>query len=386
MFAFQFYNPTRIHFGNGSLSKAGDVVQGFGNSALLVTGGGRAQAGKAIESLGQLLRSSGISTTVVNGVTPNPRLDQLVEMANRFKGQKFDCVVALGGGSVMDAAKILSLILTHADNPWEYRVTGSLSVPAIKDSMLPVVTIPTTAGTGSEISPAALITHDHRKEVYFSPFMYPKATIIDPSLSVTLPADLTAQIGMDAFIQSLEAYVSVAAQPFSDMYAIQSMRIVLESLPLLVNNLSDLNLRGQLAFAGFLSCYAIGQAGVGAVHALSDPISARYDVGHGLALSILLPEVMRANLDSNIPKFASLAKSLGSDTSGLSQSVAAGASIRLVEDLLRRLDLANRRLSDFGIVEGDLPTFAEEAENPDMATNPKKLSKDQRISIYKSVM
>ncbi len=385
MFNFQYFNPVQVNFGVDSLNKIGETAKQFGNKAVLLIGQKHSQANGTLDRTKKILQYAGIETIVVEGIESNPRLIQLTEISSKIKLQKPDSIVALGGGSVMDAAKLVSLIITHKEDPWEYRVTGNLSVPGIQNNLLPVITIPTTAGTGSEASPAALTTHNNLKEVYFSPFLYPKATIIDPSLAVTLPADLTAQIGMDAFVQSLEAYVSVGAQPFSDMFAITSMQLVYENLPKLIKQLDNLTLRSQLSLAGLLSLYAIGQAGVGAVHALSDPLSGRYNVGHGLALSILLPHVMRANLSANTQKFASLAKVLG-NTNEMNTENAANMSVRLAEKLLGEIGLGHKRLSDFGIKESEFSTFADEAENPDMSTNPKKLSKEERIKIYQQVL
>lgn len=384
MFNFQFFNPVQVNFGVGSLDKIGEIAKQFGSKAILLMGQKHSQSNGIADKVKHILNASGVDTIVIDGVEPNPNLSHLIEIAKSIAPNKPNSIVALGGGSVMDAAKLISLILTHKDDPSEYRVTGKLSVPGIQNILIPVITIPTTAGTGSEASPAALTTYNNLKEVYFSPYMYPKATIIDPSLATTLPAELTAQIGMDAFVQSLEAFVSVGAQPFSDMFAVRSMQLVYENLPKLIKDLNNLTLRSQIALAGLLSLYAIGQAGVGAVHALSDPLSGRYNVGHGLALSILLPHVMKANLDSNLHKFESLTRLVGNKDKVNNES--ADESIVLVNELLKSVGLGHRRLADFGIQEGDFSTFATEADNPDMSTNPKKLSMEERIRIYRQAL
>ncbi len=386
MLNFQFYNPVQIHFGAGSISKAADILSPYGKSVVVLTGRSHVKTSDVLDKVLQNLKQLNIKYLVISGIEPNPRLSKLLEAANDARKFSPDCILALGGGSVMDAAKILSLILTHNGDPWEYRVTGKFSVPGITNKLIPVITIPTTAGTGSEASPAALINHNNKKEAYFSPFMYPKAAIIDPELSLTLPADLTAQVGIDAFVQSLEAYVSINAQPFSDLFAEKSMKIVWQNLPNLVKQLDNKLLRSQSSFAGLLSLYAIGQAGVGAVHALSNPLSGRFNIGHGLSLSILLPAVMEANLDSKIEKFASLANLLGVNTTGMNSATAAKESITIVKELLSKVNLSSSRLRDFGISESDLSVFADEAENPDMSTNPKKLTEEQIIEIYKHVL
>ena len=385
MFGFNYYNPANLIFEVGGIAKAGEVTCRFGKRALLVVGEASMDNLGHTETIRGSLAEAGIDVETFAGVSPNPTEELVNKIADRFRSESPDVIVAVGGGSVMDTAKACSLALTHEGSFTDYRVTGSKSVPGIQNKLIPVVTIPTTAGTGSEISPAALITIDQRKEVFFSPYMFPKAAVVDPELAVSLPADLTAQIGIDAFTQSMEAFVSIGAQPFSDMFASESMTLVVNNLRQLVSDLSNLELRANMALAGTLSCYAIGQAGVGAVHALSDPLSGRYNIGHGRALSLLIVEVMRANLSANLPKFAKLAAIMGVDTAGMTEEVAASKAVKAVGRLVADLDLKGR-LRDFGVERELLQTMALESDNPDMSTNPKKLSVDEIVSIYEAVM
>lgn len=385
MLSFEFHNPTHIVFGDGSLAKAGDAAKECGDRVVVMLGRSHASDTGTLGSLRGILRRSGVDSVVMEGIEPNPRLSTVVAMASELRARSPSCILALGGGSVMDGAKPLSLVLTHDGDPWEYRITGAHSIAGIEDCLIPVITIPTTAGTGCEISPAAVVTHESKKEVYFSPYMFPRTAIVDPALALSLPRDLTAQTGMDAFVQSLEAFVSTRAHPFSDMFAVRSMQLTYDVLPEMLDNLSDVRLRSLMSLAGLLSCYAIGMAGVGAAHALSDPLSGRYDIGHGLAVSILLPSVMRANREANLDKFASLASYLGHARDEADKEAAAELGVSLVEELLAKLGLTSR-LSDFGIEASEFPIFAEEADNPDMSTNPKKLSREQLVAIYEQVL
>jgi alcohol dehydrogenase len=306
-------------------------------------------------------------------------------VATLSKGN-IDSIVAVGGGSVMDAAKLISLALTHNGNIWEYRVTGSFSVSGITEKLIPVITIPTIAGTGSEISPAALITGANRKEVYFSPHMYPAVAIVDPELALTAPRKETAQTGMDAFVQALEAFVSPNSQPFSDLFAQRAMEIVYTTLPRLLSDLKNVEYRTEMALASMLSCYAIGQAGVGAVHALSDPLSGRHDVPHGLAVSILLPSVMKANMAKAPLKYVKLAEVLHRFEGKIGDTCTCADAVRQAKDLVTRVGFSEVRLSDFGIKRSEFVEFVKETDNPDMSTNPTKLTAQDIAAIYESVL
>ncbi len=385
MFNFQFYSPTHLIFGPGSLDQAGEVVARFGTDAVVLMGRSHAKATGLADTLTAGLREAGVEPLVIDGIASNPQLTDIVEMAERLRESPPDSVVALGGGSVMDAGRLLSLALTHEGDLWDYRVIGSKGVAGIQNRLIPVITIPTTGGSGTAVSPAAMASHASRKDVYFSPLMSPAVALVDPQLALTLPRSLTLQTAMDGFTQSLEAYVASNAQPFSDMFAAKGMQLAYSALPKLAEDLEDLEARSEISLAGLLSVYAILQSGLGAAHALSDPLGAHHDIDHGLALAILLPGVMRANLEARVDKFAEVARLLGCDTREMSSEEAAEAAVTLVEDLVATVGLEGR-LSEFGVEADALPAFAAEAMNPAMATNPKQLSEQEVVEIYQQVL
>jgi len=379
VYSYRYHNPTQVVFGPASFDKAAAVVADVGKTALVLTGRNHVHSSGLGERLTESLEKLGVAVRMAEGIAPNPTITSVIEMARRVRSDAPDVIVGFGGGSVMDCARLLSVALTHSGDLWEYRVRGSLSVAGIRGRTLPVVTIPTAAGTGGEISPAALATHQQLKEVFFSPHLFPYAAVVDPELALTLDPTLTAQVGIDAFVQSLEAFVSSAAQPFSDMFAIRSMQLAYTALLRLHDQPADLAARCDLALASMLSCYAIGQSSVGAVHALADPLSGRHNLGHGVALSVLLPPVMRANLESRRDRFALIPGLLDPDAVRGARS--AEQAVILVEGFLERLGLS-ARLSMFGIEAGEFEVFAEEAQNPDMAGNPRVLSKKEIVAIY----
>ncbi len=385
MIQFDYYQPTRIVFETGGLTKLVELVRSFGTRMMLVTGRESMKKQGIVGQIKNMFEEASLHLVTHSSIKPNPTADSVSTACEKIKREKIDVLVALGGGSVMDAAKAASLAATHTGDFWEYRLTGERGITQIQNKLLPVITVPTTAGTGSEISPAALISKGTAKELIVSPYMFPKVALVDPQLTVSLPSHLTAQIGIDALTQSIEAYVSANSQPLSDIYAEASIKFVAESIRKAFSNGQDLEARAKMSLAGILSSKAINLAGVGAAHALSDPLSGRYDVGHGLAVSILLPAVLEFNLDANYKKYARIAQLFGEDVSHLSDERAAKKSVEIIRELLNDLGLT-QRLNQFNISENDIDAFAPEAFNPDMGTNPKKMTLSDVKSVYSKVV
>jgi alcohol dehydrogenase class IV len=376
--------PTRVVFEVGVLGKIGKLVSPFGKRSLLIVGQGSLKKLGVVGEILQSLKQESIQTSVFEGVRPNPTANVVYDGARMARDSSADFVIGLGGGSVMDAAKAISLAATHNGDFWEYRLTGRKGITAIEDRVLPVVTVPTLSGTGSEVSPACLITKNRLKEVIVSPHMCPRLAIVDPRLTTSVPSTYTAEAGLDTFVQSMEAYVSSEAQPLSDMFALESMTMVIENLRNVLVNGENLEARCRLSLAAILSSYAIGQAGVGAIHALSNPISGHYDARHGQALAIVLPEVVAFNLDSKYERYAKVAGLLGIKTERLPPRQAAGDLVSALRDLLKNLGLL-RHLREFGASQDDLEILAKEAQNPDIRTNPKPMSVNEILQIFRAV-
>lgn len=385
MIKFDYYQPTRIVFETNGLSKLTELVRSFGSRTMLVIGRESMEKGRVVDQIRNMFEEASLHLFTYSGIKPNPTADSVSTASEKIKREKIDVLVALGGGSVMDAAKVASLAATHTADFWEYRLTGERGITQIQNKLIPVITVPTTAGTGSEISPAALISKGAAKELIVSPYMFPKVALVDPQLTMSLPSHLTAQIGMDALTQSIEAYVSANSQLVSDIYAEASIKLVAENIRKAFSNGQELEARAKMSLAGILSSKAINLAGVGAAHALSDPVSGRYDVGHGLAVSIMLPAVMEFNLDSSYKKYARIAELLGEDINRLSDEEAAKRSVERTRELLNSLGLT-QRLKSFNISEKDIELFAPEAFNPDMGSNPKKMTLSDVKSVYSKVL
>ncbi len=377
---FSFAVPTRISFGPHSVDDLPAAAANVGTRALIVSGHSSARAHGVMDRCISTLNDAGVHTTVFTGVSSNPTFDSILAAADAARSARADSIVAIGGGSVMDAARAVSLALARPDDFWECRVTGTLSVSGIPAQLIPVLTVPTVHGTGAEISPAMLLRRDCVKEVFFSPYLFPRHAFVDPSLACTVPPTKTAEVGVDAFIQGMEAFVSPQAQSFSDVFAMDAMRLAFHWLPVAYRDPADLAARSHVALAALLSLFAINQAGVGGIHALSTPLSARYDVHHGRALSLVAAAVVEHNRPAAPHRFSAVDRLLGGSAA---ESGADGTAA--LEAWLAGLGLGGR-LADYGAQNADLDAMATEAQNPDMTTNPCELPPRTVRRIYESVM
>jgi alcohol dehydrogenase class IV len=374
---FAFDVPTRLAFGPGSVDGLAVAVAEAGPRALVITGHSSSRISGLLDRCTGALVTAGVNTTVCDGIDSNPTYESILAAADKGRDAGVTAIVAIGGGSAMDAGRLVSLAMADPERFWECRVTGSLSVPGIPADLTPTFTVPSLHGTGAEISPAALVRRGTAKEVYFSPHLFPRAAFVEPALAVAVPARLTAEVGVDALIQGLEAYVSRTAQPFSDMFALEAVRLAAQWLPAAARDPDNIEAREFVALAALLSLYAVNQAGVGGIHALSNPLSGRYDIHHGRALSLVAAAVVEHNLASSPDRFAAVARLLdGADTDDPARSLSAW---------LAALGLGGR-LSDYGVRPGDLDDMAVEAQNPDMATNPQALPPTVVHKIYQSLM
>jgi len=384
---FQFFIPVRIIVGNGKIKEIGNVAKKFGTKVMLVMGKSSMKEKNIATMVENLLQSHGLTVEIFGGVKTNPRIEKIVEGTKIAKDFKPEVILGLGGGSVMDTAKAISLSATHIGDLWEYRINGKLGIKEIKSVLIPVITVPTASGTGSEITPAAVICNGTSKEVIVSAFMFPKVAVVDPALTTTVPPKLTARIGIDAFAQAIEAYVSTNANSMSDVFAVEAIKLASTYLPRSVSDGEDIEARTKISLSALFGGVSIILAGVGAVHALSAPLSARYNIHHGHAVSILLLEVMRRNLRACMQKYVRVAEIMSSDIKGMSPQKAAERAITETKSLLENIGLyPHPRLGEFGVKEVDLALLARDAINPDMMTNPKKMTTDEIVDIYRELL
>lgn len=287
---FIYNTPTKVYFGKMDYDNLVAEIKQYGNKVLVLTGGKSTL--KIAENLSDKLKEN-FTVILKDGIKTNPEIELIESIASEV--QKADVILTVGGGSVHDSGKALAIAMTHNEKLEEYTTDGKISVPGITNRVIPVITIPTIFGTGAEVSPAALLKIRNKKRVIFSTHIYPKATFIDCSFTTSLSNDMCIKASLDAMVQGIESSVSTKAQSFSRRFSYSAIERVVASLLALVRENEKAEIMEELALASIEGLYAVGQSTVGAAHAISDPISGRYDIHHGEAVGVLLPYVVKAN-------------------------------------------------------------------------------------------
>lgn len=287
---FTYNTPTKVYFGKLDYDNLFAEIKQYGNNVLVLTGGKNTL--KIAENISNRLKGN-FAVILKDGIKSNPEIELIESIASEV--QKIDVILTVGGGSVHDSGKALAIAMTHNEKLEDYTTDGKISVPGITNRVIPVITIPTIFGTGAEVSPAALLKIRNKKRVIFSTYIYPKATFIDCSFTASLSNDMCIKTSLDAMVQGIESAVSTKAQSFSKRFSYSAIERVITGLLDLVKGNEKAKIMEELALASIEGLYAVGQSTVGAAHAISDPISGRYDIHHGEAVGILLPYVVEAN-------------------------------------------------------------------------------------------
>jgi alcohol dehydrogenase len=287
------YDPrTRVVFGAGTIARLGEFAgQLDARSVLLVTDGGLKAAGHEDRAI-RILREAGLEPHVFDEVSPNPTTLDVERGLDFARGRRIDLIVGLGGGSSMDCAKGINFLLTNGGRMQDYRGTGKATRP-----MLPMIAVPTTAGTGSEGQSYAVIADPdtHMKMACGDKQALPRVALLDPELTVTMPATVTAATGIDAISHAVESYVSLRRNPVSQLFSRQAWQLLVRAFPVVVSEPQNLEARGAMLLGAHLAGVAIENSMLGATHALANPLSAHFDTVHGVAIGVLLPHVVRYN-------------------------------------------------------------------------------------------
>jgi len=380
---FNFRAAGEITFGSGSIGDAGAIIKRHGGKKILmVVDSGFAKNGPLEELTGALQREK-LSFVIFDGVEPEPRVEVADRCAGLARKERCDFVLGVGGGSAMDTAKAAAVLATNEGRARDFQ--GLNKVPK---AGLPKGMVPTTAGTGSEVTfTAVFINEEEKKKAGInSPFLYPEMSILDPELTLGLPPAVTAFTGMDALTHAIESYTSKAASPMSEMFSEEAIRRIGKSLRQAVDQGSDLDARTHMLFGSLLAGVGLANAGVTAAHSLSYPMGGVYRVPHGVANAMLLPAIMEFNAFSSVKKFAEIAELLGEKVKELSVKEAAVLAVETVKQLAKDIGIP-QRLSDLGIPETAIPGMAEEAikvARP-LENNPRPVSLEEAIRIYHSI-
>ncbi|MGD8239240.1 MAG: iron-containing alcohol dehydrogenase [Armatimonadota bacterium] len=370
-----FMVPRKIISGVGSLQHLGAEAPALGTHALLVTGRGALRAAGAEQKAIELLRAAGLEVTQYTGVTPDPTVGQADEARDMARSRGCDVVVGLGGGSALDVAKAAAGMMHH-----DASVTAVQRGEEEGRSGVPFVGVPTTAGTGSEITRNAVLTDPDRqvKASARSEHWIAAVAIVDPALLLTLPPNLTAASGMDAFVHATESFFSVGATPVTEALALRSVHLLGAALPVAHADGRDLGARSDCAIASLTAALAFANSGLGAVHGLAPAIGLLHNVSHGDACSIMLPHVLRFNRDAMRDKLDQFGAAIGVTARPAGDRVAAA-----VDSMSRGLAMP-QRLRDVGVTEQGLERIADETVgSSSLKYNPRKASREDLLAMLR---
>ena len=370
------YNyPTSVRFGAGRVAELPEMCAELGmERPLLVTDPGLAALPMTASIVGDLA-AAGLGVKVFSAIRPNPVEENITQGVEMFREGGMDGVIALGGGSALDAGKIIAMMSGQERPVWDFVDEGDNWKRVNPEGIAPVIAVPTTAGTGSEVGRAGILTdtESHEKKIIFHPGMMPKIALLDPELTVGLPAGLTAATGMDALSHNLEAYCALGHHPMADGIAVEGIRLVKENLAAAVGAPRDIEARGNMLLASMMGATAF-QKGLGAMHALAHPLGGVHDAHHGMLNAILMPYVLKANREAVEARMGRLAAWLGLE--GGFDGV-----LNWVLDLRREIGIPHS-LAEIGIPREGLEEIAAMAvKDPSAGGNPIPFSEAQYLDI-----
>ena len=370
------------YFGAGSRKVIAEEVAKRGyKKALIVTDKDLIKFGVADQVIA-VLKDANIPYEIFDEVKPNPTVKNVKAGIAAFQAAGADFMIAIGGGSSMGTSKAIGIII---NNPEFSDVVSLEGVANTKKKSVPVIALPTTAGTAAEVTINYVITDEEnvKKMVCVDPNDIPTLAIIDPELMLSMPRGLTASTGMDALTHAIEGLITLGAWEMSDMFETKAIEMIAKWLPKAVENPSDIEARDGMATAQYIAGMAFSNVGLGLVHGMAHPLGAYYDIPHGVANALLLPFVMEYNKEAAKAKYRTIAEAMGVDTSSMSDDEAADAAVKAVKDLAIRVRIP-QHLSEIGVPESGLPTLAQAAFN-DVCTpgNPRQTNVEEILAIYK---
>lgn len=365
--------PTKIVFGNGALATLADHVKTAGGKrALVVVDPGVVKAGIA-DKVKKVLEDGGVAAAIFDRVDPNPIEQNIVDGVHAFRGHSADFVVSVGGGSPLDAGKLIALKITHERPLHEYddAIGGDAH---IGPNVPPIITVPTTAGTGSEVGRSGVVTlkATGRKTVIFSPYLMAKVALLDPELTVSMPPRVTAATGFDALTHCIEAFLAQGDHPMADGIALMGVELCAKNLYRAVEAPADLGARGAMMKAAMMGAVAF-QKGLGVCHSLAHPLSSEKNLHHGLANALCLPAVCDFNNAAVPDRIERLRRTVDMTATSLSNAL---------RSLREKIGLPNGLAAE-GVKKDDIPKLADKAmEDACWRLNPRKVVREDMVKLY----
>jgi len=379
----EFRIPRRVVIGSGSSAQVGEECQKLGvKKSLIVTDQVMVKLG-ILEGIKKALEQNKVQFAIYDGVATEPTTDYVEEGLRIYKENKCDFVLAVGGGSPIDTAKAISIMVTNPGSLQNYMGLGK-----VPKKGAPVVAIPTTAGTGSEVTVFTIITNTKTdvKMLIGSPFAMSEVAIVDPLLTISCPRGLTAAVGIDALTHAIEAYVSVKAQPMSDIFCLSAIELISGNLRQAWANGSNVEAREKTMLGALQAGMAFSNSSVALVHGMSRPIGAYFHVPHGVSNATLLGVVMEFSLIGNPTRYAHIAEAMGEDINGLTDLAAAELGAKAVKRLIRDIKIPS--LLELGLDRANLDKLAPKMAEAAIASgspgnNPRQATKEEVIELYK---
>lgn len=382
---YQFKTPSVIVNGPGAAKEAGNFARGMGRKALIVTDSNLEKFG-LLKEVRSSLESAGVPFVTYDRVVTEPSMDYTEEGLKVYRESQADFLIAVGGGSPMDAAKSIAVVSTNPGKISDFMGANKIPKPGA-----PLMAIPTTAGTGSEVTPFTIITDTARdvKMLIASPHIISRVALVDPLMTLTMPQEITAATGLDALTHAIEAYVSLKAQPITDTLALQAIRLIAGNLRQAWSNGDNLEARTNMVMGSLQAGLAFANSSVALVHGMARPIGAYFHVAHGISNAALLPTVMEFSILGNPQRYADIAIAMGEMAGGLSlldaAYLAAEAVKRLNDDLkiptLKRLGVEEKK---FNSVVKQMAADAIASGSP--GNNPRKATPEEIVELYKKAL
>jgi alcohol dehydrogenase class IV len=371
--------PQKIIFGLGAVENIVLEVKQLGGNRVLIVADDNIKRTGLLEKVDAPLRNEGFNVEIFFG-EPEPRLEVAEAIAKAVRQQKYDTIIGIGGGSNLDLAKIASIMATNQGNVEQY-----IGMNLVQRPGLPKILIPTTAGTGSEATPNAIVSlsADEIKTGIITPYNFADTVIVDPMLTLTMPPRLTAITGLDALTHAIEAYMSIDSNEITDALALKAIQLISTNLPVAFANGENVEARYHMSLAALIAGIAISHAGTCAGHAAAYAFAVKYKIPHGLSCAIALPYVMEFNAMAQPRKLANISESLCEEISSCNLREKVSMGIHYIVELIRELNLPYR-LQDLGVPKNDIPRLAKDMLKSVrlLAHNARRVSEEDAIKIF----
>jgi alcohol dehydrogenase len=387
---FNYFIPTRIIFGAGRLKELAKTHLPGKKALIVISSGASMKRQGYLDRVIGYLGERGVQSTVFDKILPNPVAEHVAEGAALAKQESCDFVIGLGGGSSIDSAKSIAVMAKNQGEYWDYLWTGTGKKMRPSGSALPIVAIPTTAGTGTEADPWTVITKTETKEKigWGADYTFPTLSIVDPELMTSVPSQLTAYQGMDAFFHAVEGYLSTRNNPASDMFALDTIELITEYLPLAVKDGANMDARSAMAWASTEAGFVQSLSTLISHHSLEHAISGHHpDIPHGAGLTATSVSYFTCLAERNVTRLSDIARKMGEDVDGLPDDNKPSAFVTALKKLINKIGLEKTDLASFGVKKEEASVIAQNSMDTGgflYLFTPVPLNKEDAVKIFES--